>query len=322
MRVFPIYYLMLAVLLLSVPRIHVFDRVNDFWITRGSAFPYWAYLSNWPQLDTGVHRFLCVCWSLAIEEQYYVVWPLITLICSSRTLGAVSLLLLLGSIASRTSFFLWGVFTGWQLYHMTFTHLDGIVLGSAVAVAWADRDRFGAALRTLTRAAPILGVCLLGVVLWAGMTRSPGADLAYTPSMVLCYWLISAFYASLLTRSLEPRGFVRSLFSSRFLRLLGKYSYAAYLFQFLAAWLVDVAIKYAHARFLFVPGMTSPAGLFVKFAAQVAATYAMAAVSWVFLEGPINAYKDRAPALKIRPRRAPEGVLRRSWRAVFETLFA
>jgi len=132
--------------------------------------------------------------------------------------------------------------------------------------------------------------------------------LAYTPPMVLCYWLISAFYASLLMCSLEPQGFVRKVFSSRFLRLLGKYSYAAYLFQFLAAWVVDVAIKYAHARFPFVPGMTSPAGLFVKFGAQVAATYAMAAVSWAFLEGPINAYKDRAPALKIRPRRAPEGV--------------
>src|SRR6185295_6407762 len=45
LRVFPVYYLMLVVLLVVVPRVPFFARWNYFWVVQGSGLPYWTYLS-------------------------------------------------------------------------------------------------------------------------------------------------------------------------------------------------------------------------------------------------------------------------------------
>ena len=298
LRVFPVYYLMLVVLLVVVPRVPFFARWNYFWVVQGSGLPYWTYLSNWgEQVNAGTHWFLCVCWSLAIEEQYYVVWPLTVWFTSRRGLAIASIGLLGASAALRAGLFL-GL--GWpveRVFHMTFTHLDGIALGSLLAIAWRDRVRYGWILDRFAGLAVPLGAALLAVVLYAGLTRGEGAPLSYTPALIVGFPLVVLFYGSLLIRSLVRPGAVRAIFSTPFLRMLGKYSYAAYLFQFAAKWIVDLALAVAARRVPFVPPFTSPVGLFFKFVLQVTASYGLAALSWKVLEGPINAFKERTPLL-------------------------
>jgi peptidoglycan/LPS O-acetylase OafA/YrhL len=288
-----------VVFLVVVPRLPAFfERFNYFWVVRGDGFPYWTYLSNWhSQLNTGTHRFLCVGWSLAIEEQYYLVWPLTVWFTSRRGLAIISVGLLGLSAGLRTYFLLALDWPAETVFSLTFCHLDGIALGSLLAMAWRDRVRYGALLDRFARLAAPLGIALFALVLYAGLTRREGTEHAYAPAMVLAFPLVALFYASVLVRSLTMPGWVRTIFSTPFLRMLGKYSYAAYLFQFAAAWLVDVVLGHAHARFAFVPVLDSPFGLLVRFALQVTAAYGLAALSWKVLEGPINAFKDRTPLL-------------------------
>jgi len=298
LRVFPVYYLMLVVFLIIVPRVPFFARTNYFWLVPGNSYPYWTYLSNWrEQVHAGTHLFLCVCWSLAIEEQYYVLWPLTVWFTSKRGLAIASIGLLGLSAALRSGLFLLRDWPAATVYHMTFTHLDGIALGSLLAIAWRDRERYGVVLDRFAGLAGPLGAATLAVVLYAALTGQEGAELSYAPLTIVAFPLIALFYGSLLIRSLIRPGSVRAIFSLPFLRMLGKYSYAAYLFQFAAAWTVDVVLGIAHKRIPGVPAFTSPPGLFFKFVLQVTATYGLAALSWKVLEGPINAFKETTPLL-------------------------
>jgi len=299
LRVFPVYYSLLVFFLVIVPRISFFGRTNYFWVVPGSSFPYWTYLSNWrDQLNAGTHSVLCVCWSLSIEEQYYLVWPLIVWCTNRRRLAVISLALFASSALLRSTLFFMAGYPADVVYRMTFTHLEGIALGSAIAVAWQDRERYRLVLQRLARLALPLGSALLVLVAYAGLKRGKGEDISYTPTMILAFPLIALFWGSIVIRSLTMDGIVKSIFTTRFLRLLGKYSYAAYLFQFAAAWFVDnVVVLQAHKRLPALPQLTGPAGLFSKFVLQVMATYGLAALSWKILEGPINAFKDSVPLL-------------------------
>jgi len=298
LRVFPVYYMLLVILLVIVPRISYFENTNYFWVVPGNSFPYWAYLSNWrDQFNAGTHIFLCVCWSLSIEEQYYLVWPLIAWCTSSRSLAGISLGLFASSALLRSVLFFIAGYPADMVFRMTFTHLEGIALGSALAVAWQDRERYRLVLLRLARLALPLGSALLALVVYAGLTKANGEEISYTPTMILTFPLIAVFWGSIMVRSVMMDGIVKSIFTTRFLRLLGKYSYAAYLFQFAAAWFVDIVLAQAHRRLPVIPELTGPAGLLAKFALQVAATYGFAGLSWKILEGPINAFKDRVPLL-------------------------
>jgi peptidoglycan/LPS O-acetylase OafA/YrhL len=298
LRVFPIYYLLLTVFLVLVPRISGFDAVNDFWFLRGKALPYWAYLSNWPQLGAGSHAFLCVCWSLAIEEQYYLVWPLTARLATPAQLGLVSLGLYAGSAILRLVLLAGGA-TSADLYHMTVTHLDGIALGSALAVAHADRARWGGVLEKYARLLPAFVIALLVLVGKASAQATARVEQIYQPSMVAGYWLVALCYGSLLVAALEP-GRLRALFSHPFLRRLGKYSYAAYLLQFVAAALVRAGIALVDRR-LGLTAESLAALRYLELILSVAASYGLAACSWALIEGPLDAYKHHAPALQLRP---------------------
>jgi peptidoglycan/LPS O-acetylase OafA/YrhL len=289
LRVFPIYYLLLTIFLVIVPRVAAFDRWNDFWYLRGAALPYWTYLCNWPQLGAGSHAFLCVCWSLAIEEQYYLVWPLAVRLTTPRRLAGISLALFATSAVSRIVL-LGGGTAPAALYKMTVTHLDGIALGSALAVAHADPGRWGAVLEKYARLLPAFGIALCALVWKASSEATARVEQIYQPVMVASYWLIAVFYGSLLVASLGE-GRARALFSYPFLRRLGKYSYAAYLLQFVAGSLVRGGL--ALARLGPMP--------YLEMILSVAASYGLAALSWALIEGPLHAYKNRAPALQLAP---------------------
>src|ERR1043165_9488354 len=69
--IFPLYYLVLIVRFAIVPRF-----VPDTSVPLDVALGFWLYLSNWTDLYThGVNGFGHF-WSLAVEEQFYLAWPL------------------------------------------------------------------------------------------------------------------------------------------------------------------------------------------------------------------------------------------------------
>src|SRR4030095_6040377 len=80
LRIFPLYYLSLILFLYVVPAID--PNILNMHYYQEHQFWFWAYLQNWPLIllnDVNANA-LNHYWSLAIEEQYYLIWPIIVAI--------------------------------------------------------------------------------------------------------------------------------------------------------------------------------------------------------------------------------------------------
>src|SRR5262249_29175749 len=132
---------------------------------------YWLYVSNWGDLVatpvTGMTHF----WSLAVEEQFYLLWPALAMLLSARTFawvcGALAVIALVARLGMRVA----DVKDTW-MYAATFTRMDGLALGALVALAL--RSARGRALyaRARTPAAIGAGLGLAAVMAYAhGLNR-------------------------------------------------------------------------------------------------------------------------------------------------------
>jgi peptidoglycan/LPS O-acetylase OafA/YrhL len=108
------------------------------------------YVSNWVQAAGIPIHPLGHTWSLSIEEQFYLVWPVVLVIAWRRALG---LALVVGAVAIVVRL----VASGFFEYFSTVTRIDAILLGCVVALA---RPRWPA----WTAAAGVLGLMLAGLV--------------------------------------------------------------------------------------------------------------------------------------------------------------
>ncbi len=125
LRIWPVYVLVLVVVYAQSPWFigpPVFEAVKTA--------PWLAYLLFVQNLfHLALPPAIGPTWSLAIEEQYYVVWaPLVRWIKNPHALACVLLLALIGSPAFRLSHFAWLTPTN------TLIHLDGIAWGSLLAL--------------------------------------------------------------------------------------------------------------------------------------------------------------------------------------------
>ena len=134
LRIFPLYYVCLVIFLIIMPRLNTnldlkYYTDNQVWI--------WTYLQNWlyifknpDQTNTLNHL-----WSLAVEEQFYLLWPLAILVLRKPKLLLLSIsILLLAVLGLRL--WVWNNHIADLAYFnlYTFTRIDGICIGCMVAL--------------------------------------------------------------------------------------------------------------------------------------------------------------------------------------------
>jgi peptidoglycan/LPS O-acetylase OafA/YrhL len=130
LRIWPLYYSMLFFMFVIVPllrpsEIHgILDRSSPWW-----AFPLFLqnFLVRNPPGATGP---LGVAWSLAVEEQFYLVWPLAVRFLSEAQLRRIAIAVMCCSPLLR----LYASHHGVQIYSNTFCRLDGLMAGALLAL--------------------------------------------------------------------------------------------------------------------------------------------------------------------------------------------
>jgi peptidoglycan/LPS O-acetylase OafA/YrhL len=250
LRIWPLYYLMLAyVFLLSAHLGPWFDQHIDFSVFKWQY--YVCYIQNLilPQLEKSAFS-LQITWSLCVEEQFYLVWPFFVRIFRERWLLLLAVAVVLAGVPFRI--FLQHMASDFGFFY-TFARLDPIAIGAVVAL----RPRW---LRYGWLAAP-----------WAGWLLWHGDFVwVYLASALTFGWLVS--YA--VTHQ-------NALLACAPMRYIGRISYGIYI------WHPIVFLLYMATPFYRVPAHFGLTGGVLHIAMEYALAVGIAAVSWKYLEKPI-----------------------------------
>jgi len=269
LRIFPPYYALLALMVMAnFPGVR-----NTLWWHAGYASNFlFALQGSWTPWVTSHF------WSLAVEEQFYVVWPFLILLVPRSRLVAVVIAITVSSPLFRLIGLLAGV-NETALWVATPASLDALGLGSLVALCAdqpdARRRLFRLGLISIPLALIILGVVsLVNDRLWL--------------SYVVNETVVALALACLVGKTAEGFGGLSGrLLSLRPLQYVGTISYGIYLYHLFvlqAFWkLLGVARQ---------PLLDKGPVLFLIVASM---TVAMAAMSWKFLEQPFNDLKRHFP---------------------------
>jgi peptidoglycan/LPS O-acetylase OafA/YrhL len=241
LRIFPLYYFSLVLFLIILPLIKNFPLDFSYYIN--NQWWFWAYLQNWLLIfkDTGnATTALQHYWSLAVEEQFYLIWPLVILLFKKpKYLLAFAGVLLLGVIAIRFSLWTMQVkdLNYFGLY--TFTRIDGICIGSMLAILQYMRSRF------LNRNFTIVVLILAGFnFLFFFFNRQNEFSFPYLA--IVGYTTFAVMFALLIHETVQGENkFINSVLDTPVLKFFGRISYGFYIFhwpvylilyEYLAAW--------------------------------------------------------------------------------------
>lgn len=194
--------------------------------------------------------------------------------------------LLLLSLALRMVLLLGAGWAESSLYAMTFTHLDGVVTGSMLAV-WLRVPEASAHIRRWRK--PIMIASSTGLVSVVFIDRSL---LFWNPAMALFgYTLIALFFGGLLACILEDSAYPRlqSLFTNPLLMRAGRYSYAMYLAH------VPISVAVAEVMLSDASAGESSMGYTMLFIAYCVValgfSWLVAVGSWYLFEKPVLSLK-------------------------------
>ncbi len=275
LRIFPLYYTYLILAFLVFPVIlGLYSNVENLWLW------FFTYCSNFLIVQTGnwIPSYLNPTWSLAIEEQFYITWPLLVFFLDREKFKNLCLIIICGALLCR----LWMWLEGYNyisIYTFTLCRIDSIALGAyfAALIRELSYDSSEATKRAKRMTAILFGVFLLFF--------KCNLDRNQFDVSIFGYLLIDLFMLQLLILALysPPADFVQKFFSSRFLIFFGKYSFAIYLFHYPARIIVqDIFTKIKINEFLGAAIYSQL--LFYGIASALSVITAL--ISWHLLEKP------------------------------------
>ncbi|HEX7242785.1 MAG TPA: acyltransferase [Longimicrobiaceae bacterium] len=290
LRIFPLYYAVVAFSLLVLPNL-AHPKAENFARVAGQEHWYWLHLSNVVVASNRDfwHGILDVAWSLSIEEQFYLVWPLAVFALGRTPLMRLCAALVAGALAWRVGALLLGVHPV-AVYVLPLSRMDALAVGALVALWARGPAGIAAPLRAARPVALASGAALLGMLV--GLRRLD----AFQPLVQTAgYTLLALLFGALLTLAVAARpesGWARAL-DRPALRTLGKYSYAMYLFHFPIRGVLRDAV-YGPDRFLVLAGSAIP-GQILFYALSTAVTLLAAWLSWHLYEKRFLALKKHFP---------------------------
>ncbi len=224
-------------------------------------------------------------WSLAVEEQFYIVWPFFILFCPRRYLRSTLVGLVSGVIAIR---FYLGLTGEEYLLIKKFPILcvDALGIGGLIALLHQNRSAFEA----LKTKRIVLSLAIIGAVITVAAMSDVWLKGAKSPlySALLHTGFAIASGGLLLGAVKGYTGFLGRFLSFRPLCFLGTVSYGCYLYHLAVHSWVEGFLGAAETDF----GLVS---LVLIFTLKVLLTLIVASISWFCFEKPMNGFKDWFP---------------------------
>jgi peptidoglycan/LPS O-acetylase OafA/YrhL len=276
LRIWPLYFLFLALTILVVPYFLRSEYLAPIHIAA-----FLLFSGNWTIAVTGFPPSVASpLWSVSIEEQFYILWPLAVSRIGVRRIGMLALGLIAFASFARVVLVLLHA-SSHALWTVTFTRLEPIALGALVAVLLRGRAL------ALPRGArpPMFAAALASWVV--GLHLNPGG-----PGNLVLFPVVALGAAAMLLATLrnDARG---AFLASPVLTYLGKISYGLYVYHFLA---IKLFLQWFGAGATKDPQLA----LFVLPLSAFALTVALAALSYRFVETPFLHLKRRFTHVRSR----------------------
>lgn len=304
-RLLPAVFLMLIVVGIAV-LVFYRDALSAF---REDALATVLYLNNWWYIvvdqsyfeSMGRPPLLKHLWSLSVEEQFYLIWPAIALVLMRRGgRPLVRRIAVLAALASTAWMAFIAIRGGYPIdadpsraYFGTDSHSMGLLVGAALATVW----RPGRLSTSISRSARTFvtgtGITMVGVLV--AFYTLVGE---FTPWLYRGGFLaLAVFTAVLIAAATHPASPLGPALGIGVLRYVGRRSYGIYLWH----WPIFMVTR---------PGIDVPWSEPVAFGVRMAATFAIAELSYRLVEMPI---RRGALGAAWRAVRSGSG---RTWRAV------
>jgi peptidoglycan/LPS O-acetylase OafA/YrhL len=269
LRILPLYYAVLVALLVICPRFAAATPLQG-----EHQLPLWLFTANLGQaLPLGFAHF----WSLSVEEQFYLLWPLVVGWLPPKRLLPACAAIALGALLVRAAMSVAGA-DSWTIYSNTACRMDALALGGAGACLLylsAARAWFVRHLRLLMTVTMLLFILGIPVTHVYSTTDFVGQTLGYA-LLALC---AAVFVTVIAVGGAGRVTHLRRLLAAAPLRSLGKYSYAIYVFHNLLHRLWGDPWLVAH----FGP-QPAPAIVLAYALAVLFASYVLALCSYQLLE--------------------------------------
>jgi peptidoglycan/LPS O-acetylase OafA/YrhL len=265
LRIWPIYYLLIMALVVS--RLHV-PSTLPYYLTYTQQLPlYWGgRMPAWLPMQHA--------WTLALEEQFYLIWPVLVFLVGRRSTPLLALIVAGAAIVLRMTGFSWWILAG---------RCDGFALGGLLAAIVANRDTLTARRQIAKCAFGLAGFAVVLMVILAANGRlfSNGGYITVGMRTTVASCGSFALVAAVLYHAGHP---LLAFLRMRVIVYLGTISYGIYLYH-------HPIIQMSHPLGRLLGLAPGPA----LWGTECALTLFLAVLSWHLIERPILRLKDRVP---------------------------
>jgi len=285
LRIFPLYYATLIGILVAAHFIHPYPTQMPLPADR---YLYFLFLTNWLCLWKGTWgaNVLGHFWSLAVEEQFYLLWPLSVWLIAPKNLKAVAAWLSVSAVVIRVVWAMHGGL-GQSMSMMTFGRMDSLLVGAICAILFRDDAALGKIKAWLPWVAlGMIGGFFVMMTCLHGRSEHTSALLVQTVG----YSMLALGCGALVLHSAgseDSPTLLQKILRNRSLSKMGAYSYGFYVFH------VPVI---GAAKLLIVPRVSNATQATLWFPLVLMAvlgvvTFAISAASFEWFEEPILNYK-------------------------------